>query len=116
MTSQWQPLTDYQWAAISPFFNLKRKRKHDLRQIMDAILWLLRTGCHGAARAVAKPTALLAALASDLLLPHRRPGLTSGKKPTFLKASMQHLTNWTVNRQDVCPCLPHCALTHSLLS
>ena len=45
MTSQWQPLTDYQWAAISPFFNLKRKRKHDLRQIMDAILWLLRTGC-----------------------------------------------------------------------
>lgn len=45
MTSQWQPLTDYQWAAISPFFNLKRKRKHDLRQIMDGILWLLRTGC-----------------------------------------------------------------------
>jgi transposase len=45
MTSQWQPLTDYQWTAISPFFNLKRKRKHDLRQMMDAILWLLRTGC-----------------------------------------------------------------------
>jgi len=44
MTTQWQPLTDYQWAAISPFFNLKRKRKHDLRTIMDAILWLLRTG------------------------------------------------------------------------
>lgn len=45
MTSQWQALTDYQWAAISPFFNLKRKRRHDVRQIMDAILWLLRTGC-----------------------------------------------------------------------
>ena len=45
MTSQWQPLTDYQWAAISPFFDLKRKRKHDLRQMMDAILWLLRSGC-----------------------------------------------------------------------
>ena len=45
MTSQWQPLTDYQWAAISPFFDLQRKRKHDLRQIMDCILWLLRTGC-----------------------------------------------------------------------
>jgi transposase len=45
MTKQWVPLTDSQWAAISPFFNLKRKRKHDLRQIMDAILWLLRTGC-----------------------------------------------------------------------
>lgn len=44
MTSQWQPLSDYQWAAISPFFNLQRKRTHDLRQVMDAILWLLRTG------------------------------------------------------------------------
>lgn len=50
MTKQWQPLTDSQWAAISPFFDgtaalLKRKRKHDLRQIIDIILWLLRTGC-----------------------------------------------------------------------
>jgi transposase len=45
MTKQWQPLTDSQWAAISPFFDLKRKRKHDLRQIIDCILWLLRTGC-----------------------------------------------------------------------
>lgn len=44
MTSQRQPLSDYQWTAISPFFNLRRKRKHDLRQVMDAILWLLRTG------------------------------------------------------------------------
>lgn len=45
MTSQWQPLTDYQWAIISPFFDLQRKREHDLRQMVDAILWLLRTGC-----------------------------------------------------------------------
>lgn len=45
MTKQWEPLTDSQWAAISPFFNLKRKRTHDLRQIVDIILWLLRTGC-----------------------------------------------------------------------
>lgn len=45
MTKQWQPLTDLQWAAISSFFNLQRKRKHDLRTIMDAIFWLLRTGC-----------------------------------------------------------------------
>ena len=44
MTKQWEPLTDYQWNAISPFFNLQRKRKVDLRQVMDAILWLLRTG------------------------------------------------------------------------
>lgn len=44
MTKQWGPLTDYQWAAISPFFNLQSKRKHDLRKILDCILWLLRTG------------------------------------------------------------------------
>ncbi len=44
MTKQWMPLTDYQWTAISPFFDLKRKRKHDLRHVMDAILWLLKTG------------------------------------------------------------------------
>ncbi|WP_228724358.1 IS5 family transposase [Spirosoma sp. KUDC1026] len=44
MTKQWEPLTDPQWAAISPFFNLTRKRKVDLREVVDAILWLLRTG------------------------------------------------------------------------
>ncbi|WP_229201741.1 IS5 family transposase [Arsenicibacter rosenii] len=45
MTKQFSKLTDPQWAVISPFFNLKRKRKHDLRQIINTILWLLRTGC-----------------------------------------------------------------------
>lgn len=45
MTKQFSKLTDSQWAAISPFFNLKRKRKHDLRQMINIILWLLRTGC-----------------------------------------------------------------------
>jgi transposase len=45
MTKQWMPLTDPQWAAISPFLDLNRKRKHDLRQIIDSMLWLLRTGC-----------------------------------------------------------------------
>ena len=44
MTKQWEPLTGPQWAAISPFFNLARKRKVDLRQTVDVILWLLRTG------------------------------------------------------------------------
>ncbi|OIN57393.1 IS5 family transposase [Arsenicibacter rosenii] len=44
MTKQWEPLTDYQWAAISPFLPVNRKRKLDLRQVMNAILWLLRTG------------------------------------------------------------------------
>ena len=45
MTKQFTKLTDYQWAAISPFLPLKRKRKLDLRDVMNAILWLLRTGC-----------------------------------------------------------------------
>jgi transposase len=45
MTKQWKPLTDAQWAAISPFLRLDRQRTHDLRQIIDPILWLLRTGC-----------------------------------------------------------------------
>ena len=44
MTKQWTPLTDPQWAAISPFFNLKRKRKHQIRHIVNCLLWLLRTG------------------------------------------------------------------------
>ena len=45
MTKQFTKLTDYQWAAISPFLPLKRKRKLDLCDVMNAILWLLRTGC-----------------------------------------------------------------------
>mgnify|MGYP003577572316 CR=1 FL=1 len=45
MTKQYTKLTDPQWDAISSFFDLKRKRKHDLRQIVDVILWILRTGC-----------------------------------------------------------------------
>ena len=45
MTKQWEPLTDLQWVTISAFFDLQRKRKHELRTIMDAIFWLLRTGC-----------------------------------------------------------------------
>ena len=49
MTKQFSVLTDSQWAAISPFLNrpaarLKRKRQHDLRQIVNAILWLSRSG------------------------------------------------------------------------
>lgn len=45
MTEQFTKLTDYQWLAISPFLAIKRKRKLDLRDIMNASLWLLRTGC-----------------------------------------------------------------------
>jgi transposase len=45
MTKQFSKLTDSQWATISHFLPLKRKRKLDLCQVMNAILWLLRTGC-----------------------------------------------------------------------
>jgi transposase len=45
MTEQFTKLTDSQWAAISPFLPLNRKRKIDLCEVMNAILWLLRTGC-----------------------------------------------------------------------
>ena len=44
MTKQFTKLTDYQWSAISSFLPIKRKRKLDLCQVMNAILWLLRTG------------------------------------------------------------------------
>ncbi|WP_229368116.1 transposase [Fibrisoma limi] len=54
ITKQWKPLTDPQWDAISPFFHLKRKRKHDLRQMINIILWLLRTGRFAGAISMAK--------------------------------------------------------------
>ena len=44
MQTQFNELTDAQWLIISPFFNLWRKRKHDLRIIFNAILWINRTG------------------------------------------------------------------------
>jgi transposase len=45
VTKQFNKLTDSQWAAISPFLPIARKRKIDLCEVMNAILWLLRTGC-----------------------------------------------------------------------
>ena len=45
MTKQFDKLTDSQWDAISPFFNIKRKRTLDLRQVVNALFYLLRTGC-----------------------------------------------------------------------
>jgi putative transposase len=39
-------LTDSQWQLIKPLFNWQRKRKYDLRRdILDAIFYLLKTGC-----------------------------------------------------------------------
>jgi transposase len=44
MTTKFKELTDSQWAAISPFFNVGRKRKLCLRRVLNGILYLLRTG------------------------------------------------------------------------
>ena len=38
-------LSDSQWAIISKFLDIKRSRKHDLREIVNAILYLVKTGC-----------------------------------------------------------------------
>jgi len=38
-------LTDSQWKAILGIIMDKRKRKHSLREIFDAIFYLLKTGC-----------------------------------------------------------------------
>jgi transposase len=45
MTEKYERLTDSQWAAISEEFDLKRKRALDLRDILDALFYILRTGC-----------------------------------------------------------------------
>lgn len=37
-------LTDYQWQCIEIFFDQYKPRKHCLRTILNAILWLTRTG------------------------------------------------------------------------
>lgn len=45
MTKKFSELTDSQWDAISPFFNIRRKRKLCLRHVLNGILYILRTGC-----------------------------------------------------------------------
>lgn len=37
-------LTDGQWEVMKQFVNWQRKREIDLRDVMDAILWITRTG------------------------------------------------------------------------
>jgi transposase len=44
MTKQWTRLTDSQWNEVKPYLPIGRKRKYDLRDIVDAILWMVRTG------------------------------------------------------------------------
>lgn len=45
MQPKFERLTDDQWQVIKMFFNWQRKRKHDLRELVNAILWITRTGC-----------------------------------------------------------------------
>ena len=44
MQIQFNELTDAQWLIISEYLPIGRKRKHDLRGILDAIFYILRTG------------------------------------------------------------------------
>src|SRR5438552_2081165 len=45
MTTYSSNLSDSQWAILSNFFDIKRSRKYDLREIVNAILYLVKTGC-----------------------------------------------------------------------
>jgi putative transposase len=38
-------LTDNQWQSIEKFFDCERKRKYPLREIWNAILYVVKTGC-----------------------------------------------------------------------
>jgi Transposase and inactivated derivatives len=44
MQPKYKRLTDAQWEVIKVFLNWQRKRKHNLREIFNAILWITRTG------------------------------------------------------------------------
>ena len=45
MTKQFEELTDTQWDAISLYLNLTRKRRVNLRAVMNALLYMVRVGC-----------------------------------------------------------------------
>jgi putative transposase len=45
MTNYPTNLSDSQWQVIKEYLNNRRKRKYDLRQIVDGILYLVKTGC-----------------------------------------------------------------------
>ena len=42
--AQYEKLTDPQWKVIKEKLPVQRKRKYDLRDIVNAIFWILRTG------------------------------------------------------------------------
>jgi putative transposase len=45
MTNYPTNVSDSQWQIISKFLDLKRKRKIDLREVVNGILYLVKTGC-----------------------------------------------------------------------
>ncbi len=44
MQIQYEYITDFQWENIKEYLPIQRKRKYDLRAIVDAIFWILRIG------------------------------------------------------------------------
>jgi putative transposase len=44
MRKKFEPLTDSQWQVIAEFLPLQRKRKIDLRKVVDGIRWINETG------------------------------------------------------------------------
>ena len=45
MTTYSTNVSDSQWQIISKYLDIERSRKYDLRQIVNAILYLVKTGC-----------------------------------------------------------------------
>ena len=45
MSKQFTGLTDSQWDKVKVHLNTARPRKYSLRNIVDACLWIVRTGC-----------------------------------------------------------------------
>jgi putative transposase len=45
MQQKFTELSDSQWQVIEKYVSHHRPRKHSLRKMVDAVLWLTRTGC-----------------------------------------------------------------------
>ena len=45
MTNYSSNVSDSQWAIVSNFLDLERSRKYDLREIINGILYMVKTGC-----------------------------------------------------------------------
>jgi len=44
MQTLFEALTDLQWEFIKKYLPTERKRKYDLREVLNAIFYLLRSG------------------------------------------------------------------------